>query len=87
MTRSLTTWTAFFKLPDGAFRTVGRIANEDECQRYIDAFKDDIPAACRQLAMPVTCNVACVAPSAASASGETCAEAARADASDSRAQA
>ena len=57
----LSTWTAFFKLPEGGFRTVGKIASEDECKRYIGAFKDGIPTACRQLAMPVTCNVACVA--------------------------
>jgi hypothetical protein len=36
----LSTWTAFFKLPDGGFRTVGKIASEDECKRYIGAFKD-----------------------------------------------
>ena len=59
---NLTTWTAFFRLPEGGFRTVGKIASEDECKRYIGAFKDGIPTACRQLAMPVTCNVACVAP-------------------------
>jgi hypothetical protein len=59
---NLSTWTAFFKLPEGGFRTVGKIASEDECRRYIGAFKDGIPTACRQLAMPVTCNVACVAP-------------------------
>ena len=58
----LSTWTAFFKLPEGGFRTVGKIASEDECRRYIGAFKEGIPTACRQLAMPVTCNVACVAP-------------------------
>jgi hypothetical protein len=58
----LSTWTAFFKLPEGGFRTVGKIASEDECNRYIGAFKDGIPTACRQLAMPATCNVACVAP-------------------------
>jgi hypothetical protein len=57
-----TTWTAFFKLPTGGFRTVGRINSEDECKRYIGAFKDGIPTACRQLAQPVTCNIACVAP-------------------------
>jgi hypothetical protein len=57
-----TTWTAFFKLPDGGFRTVGRINSEDECKRYIGAFRDDVPAACRQLAIPITCNVACVKP-------------------------
>ena len=67
MTQSLSTWTAFFKLPEGGFRTVGKIASEDECKRYIGAFKDGIPTACRQLAMPVTCNVACVAPVHASA--------------------
>jgi hypothetical protein len=59
---NLSTWTAFFKLPEDGFRTVGKIASEDECKRYIGAFKDGIPTACRQLAMPVTCNVACVAP-------------------------
>ena len=59
---TLSTWTAFFKLPQGGFRTVGKIASEDECDRYIGAFKDGILTACRQLAMPVTCNVACVAP-------------------------
>ena len=58
----LSTWTAFFKLPEGGFRTVGKVSSEDECKRYIGAFKDGIPTACRQLAMPVTCNVACVAP-------------------------
>ena len=55
-------WTAFFKLPDGAFRVVRRIPNEGECRRYIDAFRSDIPAACRQLAQPDTCNVACIKP-------------------------
>jgi hypothetical protein len=54
-----TTWTAFFKLPDGGFRTVGRINSEDECKRYIGAFRDDVPAACRQLAIPNACSVAC----------------------------
>ena len=68
----LSTWTAFFKLPEGGFRTVGKISSEDECKGYIGAFKDGIPTACRQLAMPVTCNVACAAPSDASTSGETC---------------
>jgi hypothetical protein len=55
------TWTAFFKLPEGGFRTVGKISSEDECKRYIGAFKDGIPTACRQLAMPSSCSVACVA--------------------------
>ena len=55
-------WTAFFKLPDGAFRVVRRIPNEGECRWYIDAFRSDIPAACRQLAQPDTCNVACIKP-------------------------
>src|SRR5580658_2393446 len=59
---NLSTWTAFFKLPDGAFRVVRRIPNEGECRRYIDAFRSDIPAACRQLAQPDTCNVACIKP-------------------------
>ena len=57
-----TSWTAFFKLPEGGLRTVGRISSEDECKRYVGAFRSDVPAACRQLAQPVTCNVACVAP-------------------------
>ena len=35
----LSTWTAFFKLPDGAFRVVRKIPNEGECRRYIDAFR------------------------------------------------
>jgi hypothetical protein len=58
----LSTWTAFFKLPEGGFRTLGKISSEDECKRYVGAFKDGIPSACRQLAMPVACNVVCVAP-------------------------
>ena len=57
-----TSWTAFFKLPDGGFRVVRRIPSEGECRRYIDAFRSDIPAACRQLAQPDTCNVACIKP-------------------------
>ena len=55
-------WTAFFRLPDGAFRVVRKIPNEGECRRYIDAFRSDVPAACRQLAQPDTCNVACIKP-------------------------
>src|SRR3984957_7575022 len=55
-------WTAFFKLPDGAFRVVRRIPNEGECRRNIDAFRSDIPAACRQLAQPDTFNIACIKP-------------------------
>ena len=55
-------WTAFFKLPDGAFRVVRKIPNEGECRRYIDAFRSDVPAACRQLAQPDTCDVACIKP-------------------------
>src|SRR6476620_870407 len=38
-------WTAFFKLPDGAFRVVRRIPNEGECRRYIDAFKSAVGSA------------------------------------------
>ena len=57
-----TSWTAFFKLPDGAFRVVRRIPNEGEYRRYIDTFRSDIPAACRQSAQPDTCNVACIKP-------------------------
>jgi hypothetical protein len=52
-------WTAFFRLADGAFRVVRKIPSEGECRRYVDAFRSDIPAACRQLAQPDTCNVAC----------------------------
>ena len=51
-----------FKLPGSGFRTVGRIPNEDECKRYVGAFKDNIPADCRQLTLPTTCSAACVAP-------------------------
>ena len=54
-----TSWTAFFKLPNGGFRAVWRIRSEDECRQYIGAFKDDTPAACRQLAMPNVCTAAC----------------------------
>ena len=57
-----TSWTAFFKLPDGAFRVVRKIPSEGECQRYIAAFKSDIPTACRQLPMPNTCSAACRLP-------------------------
>ena len=57
-----TSWTAFFKLPDGGFRVVRKIPSEGECRRYIDAFRSDIPAACRQLAQPDTCNVAYIKP-------------------------
>ena len=56
---TLDTWTGFFRLEDGSLRTVGRINSQAECERYIHAFRSDIPAACRQLAIPVTCNVAC----------------------------
>jgi hypothetical protein len=52
-------WTAFFKLPDGGFRTAGRINSEDECKRYIGAFRAEVPAACRQLAIPSSCSEAC----------------------------
>ena len=60
---NLSTWTAFVEL----FRRAGsgqlaRFASEDKYNRYIGAFRDGIPTACRQLAMPVTCNIACVAP-------------------------
>src|ERR1700729_215123 len=48
-------WTAFFKLPDGGFRTVGGINSEDECKRYIGAFRDGVPTACRQLSTAVCC--------------------------------
>jgi hypothetical protein len=58
----LTTWTAFFRTADGSLRTVGKIPSEGECQRYIGIFKPDIPAACRQLAMPNTCSASCVMP-------------------------
>jgi hypothetical protein len=59
-----TTWTAFFRLADGSLRVVRRIYSEAECRRDISAFKSDVPAACRQLAMPNTpCTpVACIKP-------------------------
>ena len=56
------TWTAFFRLADGSLRVVRKIPSEAECQRYIGAFKSDVPAACRQLAQPNVRSVACRAP-------------------------
>ena len=40
---SLSTWTAFFKLPEGGVRTVGKITSEDECKRYIGALRTVSP--------------------------------------------
>ena len=62
MTRSRTTWTAFFKPPAGASGLFGNFPNESVCQSYVGALRPDVPAACRQLARPVSCPVACVAP-------------------------
>ena len=45
--------------PGGGFRRVYGINSEDECKRYIDAFRDGVPTACRQLAMPSGCSAAC----------------------------
>ena len=49
----LTTWTAFFKLPEGGFRTVGKIGSEDECKRssvHLRTYLHRLPPA----AKPVT---------------------------------
>jgi hypothetical protein len=54
----------FFRLSDGSLRVVRKIPSGAECQRYIGAFKSDVPAACRQLAMPASsaCPVVCRTP-------------------------
>ena len=57
-----TTWTAFFKTPAGGFGSVWRFPNESTCQNYVGALRSDVPAACRQLAHPEPCPVACTAP-------------------------
>ena len=68
----LSTWTAFFKLPEDGFRTVGKISTEDECKRYIGAFKDGIPTACRQVGYAQQLYRRLRCPGDASTSGETC---------------
>jgi hypothetical protein len=55
-------WTAFFKTPAGGFGSVWRFPNESTCQNYIGALRSDVPSACRQLAHPEPCPVACTAP-------------------------
>ena len=65
-------WTAFFKLPDGGFRTVGGINSEDECKRYIGAFRDGVPTACRQLSTVVCCTVTPAPPPAPVAPCQPC---------------
>ena len=57
-----TTWTGFFKTPTGGFGSVYNFPNESLCQSYVGALRSDVPSACRQLARPVTCSAACVAP-------------------------
>jgi hypothetical protein len=47
-------WSAFFRLADGSLRRVFGINSEAECQRYIGAFKDEVPKACRQLALAIS---------------------------------
>jgi hypothetical protein len=56
------TWTAFFKTPAGGFGSVWRFPNESTCQNYVGALKSDVPSACRQLAHPEPCPVACKLP-------------------------
>jgi hypothetical protein len=56
------TWTAFFKTPAGGFGSVWRFPNESTCQNYIGALRSDVPSACRQLAHPEPCPVACKLP-------------------------
>ena len=56
------TWTAFFKTPAGGFGSVWRFPNESTCQNYIGALRSDVPSACRQLAHPEPCPVACITP-------------------------
>ena len=56
------TWTAFFKTPAGGFGSVWRFPNESTCQNYIGALRSNVPSACRQLAHPEPCPVACKLP-------------------------
>ena len=56
------TWTAFFKTAAGGFGSVWRFPNESTCQNYIGALRSDVPSACRQLARPEPCPVACKLP-------------------------
>ena len=56
------TWTAFFKTAAGGFGSVWRFPNESTCQNYIGALRSDVPNACRQLAHPEPCPVACKLP-------------------------
>jgi hypothetical protein len=60
------TWSAFFRLADGSLRRVFGINSEAECQRYIGAFKDEVPKACRQLALAISapCSASCPVPPA-----------------------
>jgi hypothetical protein len=48
-----TTWTAFFRLPDGEFKAFGRMRDEAECKRTLSSLMAGIPSACRQLGMVV----------------------------------
>jgi hypothetical protein len=54
-----TTWSAFFKIEDGAVRAMTRIPNEAECQRVLSSMKAGTPTACRQLDQPYPCAVQC----------------------------
>ena len=56
------TWTAFLKTPGSGFGSVWRFPNKTVCQNYVGALSSDVPAACRQLAHPEPCPVACTAP-------------------------
>jgi hypothetical protein len=59
-------WSAFFRLADGSLQRVFGINSEAECQRYIGAFKDEVPKACRQLALAISapCSASCPVPPA-----------------------
>jgi hypothetical protein len=46
-----TTWTGFFRLPDGEFKAFGRMRDEAECKRVLNNLMAGTPLACRQLAM------------------------------------
>ena len=56
------TWTAFFKTPAGGFGSVWRFPNESACQNYVNALRPEAAGACRQLAHPEPCSVACIKP-------------------------
>jgi hypothetical protein len=48
-----TTWTGFFRMPDGEIKAFGRMRDEAECKRVLNTLAGGTPTACRQLAMVV----------------------------------